>query len=88
MENIGFATSPGITKTIPENIGEKFIKWLISSQISVHESPIFRSFILSLHVHFYCQDTFISIFRTHTIRTNERDLPGITKIYVALMELL
>ena len=43
---IGFATSPYSTKITPENIGQLFIKLLMSSQLSVHEYTMVNSFLL------------------------------------------
>ena len=39
--------------------------------------------MLSVQIHLCCQEKLMSIVRTHPLRTNLRDFPGITKIHVA-----
>ena len=91
IKNIGFTTSPYVTTISPKNL------WATVEKMS-HELPdtyswasngflisFFRkhSFLFSGHNHFYGQNTFSPIVRTHMLMTNYRDFPGITKIHDA-----
>ena len=41
-----------------KNLGQLLSKWLMNYQISVHESPMVCSFLLSVHMNFYCHNTY------------------------------
>ena len=51
-------------------LGQQLSKWIMSSQLSVRYFPMVCLFLFSRHIYFCCQDTYISIFMTHKIRTN------------------
>ena len=68
-----------------KSLGQAVRKWLMISLPYGHESPMVRSVTSSEHRNFYCQDTFMHIIRKYMLRENQWDLPGITKIHVALM---
>ena len=59
MQNILFATSPYRTIIKPEILGYPLSKWLVSSQISVNESPMVFLFISSVNIYFCCHYIFI-----------------------------
>ena len=42
IRNIGFTTSPESTTITPEKFGKPLKKCLMSSQLTVHESPMVR----------------------------------------------
>ena len=42
-----------------KRLGKPLRKWLISSQLSVHELPIICFFLLLEHIHFFCRNTSI-----------------------------
>ena len=66
MQNIELAKSPYITIISPEKLVATIEKWIMTYQLSVNESPMVCSFILSVRIHSYFWDTFSYIARKHS----------------------